>query len=39
MAAKYSAIFPDITAPSFIFYSLEQNVDRETNVPEALRTQ
>lgn len=34
----FSLFFPDITAPSFIFYSLEQNVDKETNASEALRT-
>ncbi len=38
MAAKYSAFFPDITVPSFIFYPLEQNVDKETNASEASRT-
>lgn len=32
MAAKYSAFFPDIISPSFIVYSLEQNVDKVTNV-------
>lgn len=32
IAAKFSASFPDTTAPSFVFYSLEQNVDKETNV-------
>jgi len=38
MVAKYPALFPDITSPSFIFYSLEQNADKETNASEALRT-
>lgn len=30
-------LFPDITAPSSIFYSLEQNLDKETNASEALK--
>lgn len=38
MAAKYSAFFPAITAPSFIFYSPEQNANKETNASEAFRT-
>lgn len=38
MEPKIRPFFPDVTAPSFIFRSLEHVVDKKTNASEALRT-